>query len=92
MSHTVFCTKLQKELAGLEYPPFPGALGEEVYDNISAEAWQLWLNHQTMLINEYRLNLLDPKAKQFLQEQMRKFLFENEEQKPEGFEPPKSAK
>ena len=76
MSEKIFCQKLQELLPALEEAPFPTALGEKIHQNISAQAWQQWLNHQTMLINEYRLNLLDKSAKVFLQEAMQKFLFE----------------
>lgn len=72
----VFCVKLQKEAQGLARAPFPGELGQEIVENISQEAWQLWLGQQTILINEYRLNPMDAQARTFLQEQMREFLFE----------------
>jgi Fe-S cluster biosynthesis and repair protein YggX len=90
MSRTVNCAKLGKELEGLDKPPYPGELGQKIYDNISKEAWQAWLKQQTILINEYRLSVIDPKARAFLEEQMQKFLFEGEEQKPDSFvAPPK---
>jgi Fe-S cluster biosynthesis and repair protein YggX len=90
MSRTVHCTKLGKELEGLDKPPYPGELGQKIYDNISKEAWQGWLKQQTILINEYRLSVIDPKARAFLEEQMQKFLFEGDEQKPDSFvAPPK---
>jgi Fe-S cluster biosynthesis and repair protein YggX len=88
MSRTVHCAKLGKELEGLERSPYPGALGQKIYDTISKEAWQSWLKQQTILINEYRLSVIDPKSREFLEEQMRKFLFEGEEQKPDSFVPP----
>lgn len=88
MSRTVQCAKLGKELEGLERPPYPGDLGQKIFANISKEAWQLWLKQQTILINEYRLSMIDPKARKFLEEQMQKFLFEGEEDKPESFVPP----
>jgi Fe-S cluster biosynthesis and repair protein YggX len=89
MSRTVHCAKLGKELEGLDKPPYPGELGQKIYDNISKEAWQAWLKQQTILINEYRLSVIDPKARTFLEEQMQKFLFEGDEQKPDSFvEPP----
>ncbi len=88
MSRTVHCAKLDKELEGLERPPYPGELGQKIYDTISKEAWQAWLKQQTILINEYRLSVIDPKAREFLEDQMQKFLFENEEQKPDSFVPP----
>lgn len=73
----IFCHKLQKEADGLEFPPFPGELGEKIYNEISQPAWQMWINHQTMLINEYRLNTSDKKSRQFLIAEMEKFLFGN---------------
>ena len=90
MTRTVHCAKLGKELEGLDRPPYPGPMGQKIYDNISKEAWQAWLKQQTILINEYRLSVIDPKARTFLEEQMQKFLFEGEEQKPDSFvSPPK---
>ncbi|WP_455210289.1 oxidative damage protection protein [Kaarinaea lacus] len=88
MTRTVHCAKLDKELEGLERPPYPGELGQKIYDTISKEAWQAWLKQQTILINEYRLSVIDPKAREFLEEQMQKFLFEGEEQTPDSFVPP----
>lgn len=85
MSKTIYCQKLQKEAAALERAPVPGELGQRILNNISAEAWQQWLGHQTMLINEYRLNLLDPKARSFLLQEMEKHLFGEGSEKPEGF-------
>lgn len=76
MSRMVNCVKLNKMAEGLERPPYPGELGQRVFDNISKEAWQLWLQQQTILINENRLSLADPKSREFLEEQMAKFLFE----------------
>lgn len=84
---TVFCQKLQKEAPGLQFPPYPGELGQRIFNHISAEAWQAWLKQQTMLINENRLNLLDPKTRPFLEEAMQKFLFENENVSPAGYRP-----
>lgn len=83
----VFCQKLQTSLEGLPCPPVPGPLGERIHQSISQKAWQAWLAHQTMLINEYRLNLMDPKAKVFLREEMEKFLFGGESALPPGFKP-----
>ena len=85
MSRMIYCQKLHKEAPGFEQPPYPGALGQKVYEQISQEAWQLWLNHQTMLINEYRLSMLDPKARQFLAVEMEKFLFGEGSAPPAGY-------
>lgn len=87
MSRTVFCQKLQKDAEGLTFKPFPGELGDKIYDNISQEAWSLWLNHQTMLINEKRLSLVDEQAQTFLAEQMENFLFGGEYEQVEGYIP-----
>lgn len=89
MARMVNCVKLGKEAEGLDLPPYPGELGKRIYQNVSKEAWQLWLRHQTMLINEYRLTPVDPKARKFLEEEMEKFFFSGEDsQKPEGYVPP----
>ncbi|MDH3637486.1 MAG: oxidative damage protection protein [Gammaproteobacteria bacterium] len=85
MSRTVHCVKLGREAEGLDYPPWPGELGKKVYENISKEAWQQWVQHQTMIINEYRLNPLDPKAKEMIVTEMEKFLFGSGSHKPEGY-------
>jgi Fe-S cluster biosynthesis and repair protein YggX len=87
----VQCVKLGKEAEGLDLPPYPGDLGKRIWENVSKEAWQAWLRHQTMLINEYRLTPVDPKARKFLEEEMEKFFFSGEETaKPEGYVPPES--
>lgn len=75
MSKTIFCQKLQRESAALDQAPYPGELGQRLLTHISKEAWEQWLGQQTMLINEYRLSLIDPKARAFLQAEMRQFLF-----------------
>ncbi len=82
MSRTVFCQKLNQEAPGLAFQTWPGELGKRVFENISQQAWEMWVNHQTMLINEYRLNPMDPKAKEMIVQEMEKFLF------GEGSEPP----
>ncbi len=76
MSRMVNCLKLGKEAEGLKFPPYPGELGKKIYENISEEAWQMWVKQQTMLINEYRLSPADPKARKMLEEEMQKFLFQ----------------
>jgi len=87
MSRMVQCTKLGKEAEGLNRAPYPGDLGQRIFDNISQEAWQLWIKHQTILINENRLSPIDPKHRAFLEEQMQKFLFEGGGDMPEAFVP-----
>lgn len=89
MTRMVQCKKLNQELPGLARPPYPGELGKKIFENISQQAWQSWLKQQTMLINEYRLSLIDPKAQTFLKEEMEKFLFGSGGQMPEGYVPPK---
>jgi Fe-S cluster biosynthesis and repair protein YggX len=75
-----------EELEGLDFLPFPGELGQKIYDNVSKEAWKQWLAQQTILINEYRLSSLDPKARSFLAEEMQKYLFNDEDvDMPEEF-------
>lgn len=88
MPRMIHCQKLDKEAEGFDSAPYPGALGQRIHEHISKEAWQLWLQHQTMLINEYRLSMLDPKARQFLADEMEKFLFGGESVKPAGYVPP----
>lgn len=87
MTRSVYCKKLGKEEIGLDYAPFPGELGKEIYEHISKHAWQMWLSHQTMLINEYRLNMLDPEAREMLVTEMKKFLFEDQNVTPPGYKP-----
>lgn len=88
MSRTVFCKKYQKELEGLDTPPFPGPKGQEIYENISRQAWEEWLAHQTTLINEKRLNMLDMTARTYLNEQRDKFLSGEDVDQAEGYIPP----
>ncbi len=89
MTHVVECLKLKKSAEGLDTPPYPGELGQKIYNHISKEAWQSWLGHQTMLINEYRLSTIDPKARKFLREEMENFLFGDGSEKPTGYIPVK---
>jgi len=88
MARMVNCVLLGKEAEGLDFPPYPGELGKKIYEGVSKEAWQKWLKHQTMLINEYRLTPVDPKARKFLEEEMDKFFFSGGSTKPEGFVDP----
>lgn len=89
MARTVYCIKLKREAEGLAVPPYPGELGKRLYEHVSKEAWQQWLKHQTMLINENRLSPIDPKARQFLEKEMEKFFFGEGSKPPEGYVPPK---
>jgi len=75
MSRTVNCIILKAEAEGLDFAPYPGELGQKIYDNVSREAWQRWLGHQTILINEYRLTPIEPEARKFLETEMEKYFF-----------------
>ena len=88
MSRTVYCKKLNKEAQGLTTAPYPGQLGQKIYDTISVEAWTLWVAHQTTLINEYRLNLTEAASRDFLKTEMEKFLFGQGSDKPSGYQTP----
>jgi len=87
MSRTVNCVIMKTEAEGLDYAPYPGELGQRVYDNVSKEGWQRWLAHQTMLMNEYRLTPIEPEARQFLATEMEKFFFGEGSEKPKEFVP-----
>jgi Fe-S cluster biosynthesis and repair protein YggX len=82
--------KLNKEADGLAAQPYPGDLGKRIFENISQEAWRMWLSHQTMLINEYRLSLIEPKSRKFLEKEMEKYFFGGGSEIPEEFVPPES--
>jgi len=88
MINTVFCQKLNEQAEALDQPPYPGDLGQRVFQNISKQAWGAWLNHQTMLINEYRLSVIEPSAREFLENEMVKFLFNDDSELPAGFVTP----
>ena len=90
MARMVRCIKLGKEAEGLDYPTYPGELGKRIFDNVSKEAWKAWLNQQTMLMNEYRINPLDPKARKFIEGEMEKYFFGEGSAAPSGFVPPAS--
>ena len=85
MSRKVKCVMLGVEAEGLDRPPYPGDLGIRIYENVSKEAWQRWLGHQTMLINEYRLTPIEPKARKFLETEMEQFFFGEGSEKPPDF-------
>jgi Fe-S cluster biosynthesis and repair protein YggX len=88
MTRTVQCALLKKEAPGLDRAPYPGPLGARIFANISKEAWAQWVKHQTMLINEYRLTPVDPKARKLLETEMEKFLFGTGSEKPADFKAP----
>lgn len=85
----VECVVLKCQAPGLERPVYPGELGARIWKNVSKEGWQRWVKHQTMLINEYRLVAIEPKARKFLEVEMEKFLFGTGASKPEGYVEPK---
>ena len=88
MINKIFCEYYKRDLDQMERPPYPGSIGERIHLNISKEAWGLWLEHQTMLINENRLSMVDPSARAYLQNEMIKFLFEGGSKRPEEYTPP----
>ena len=90
MTRMVQCVKLGREAEGLDYPTYPGELGKRIWENVSKEAWQLWLGHQTMIINEYRLSPIDPKSRELLEKEMEKFFFGEGAELPPDFVPPAS--
>lgn len=88
MARMVHCVKLNKEAEGLDMPPYPGELGKRIFENVSKEAWQMWIQQQTMLINEYRLSPMNPEHRKMLEDQMEKFFFGEGADTPEGYVPP----
>jgi Fe-S cluster biosynthesis and repair protein YggX len=88
MARMVQCVKLGREAEGLNFPTYPGELGRRIYENVSKQAWQAWLEHQKTLINENRLNLADPKARKYLEEQMQKHFFGAGADQAAGYVPP----
>ena len=88
MARMVQCIKLGREAEGLERLPYPGPLGQRIFDNVSKEAWQGWIKHQTMLVNENRLSLADAHARKYLAAQMEAYFFGAGAQMPEGYVPP----
>ena len=90
MTRMIHCAKLDIEAEGLDTPPFPGPKGQYIFENVSKQAWQEWLNTQTMLINEHKLASFEPKARKFLEQEREKFLFAEGFEMPEGYVPPKS--
>ncbi len=88
MARTVQCVHLHKEAEALDFAPAPGELGQRIYNQVSKEAWQLWMKHQTMLINENRLSLADQRARSYLVRQMENFFFGAGAEQPAGYVPP----
>jgi Fe-S cluster biosynthesis and repair protein YggX len=88
MSRTVECVLLKREAPGLDRAPYPGPLGQRIFQNVSKEGWERWRSHQIMLINEYRLSPIEPKARKFLEGEMEKFFFGSGSSKPGEFVDP----
>jgi Fe-S cluster biosynthesis and repair protein YggX len=88
MTRTVHCARLGVEAEGLDQPPFPGAEGQRIYEQISKQVWQDWLKLQTMLINEHRLTPFEPEARKFLARERENYLFSGQVSMPEGYTPP----
>jgi len=88
MTRMVHCVKLGREAEGMDFAPLPGEMGKRLYENVSKEAWQGWLKHQTMLINENRLSLADPRARQYLMAQLEAYFFGQGADAPAGYVPP----
>lgn len=89
MARMVMCRKYKKQMVGLEQPPLPGAKGQDLFENVSKQAWGEWLEHQTRLINEKQLNMMDMGARTYLAEQMQKFFSGDEVDQAEGYVPQK---
>ena len=85
MSRIVQCVLLGEQAEGMDYAPYPGKLGQRIYENVSKQAWQQWIGHQTMLINENRLTPIEPAARKFLEEEMEKFFFGEGSETPPDF-------
>ncbi|OCX24277.1 oxidative damage protection protein [Pseudomonas graminis] len=88
MTRTVMCRKYKEELPGLDRPPYPGVKGEDIYNHVSQKAWGDWQKHQTLLINERRLNMMNAEDRKFLQTEMDKYLSGEEYAKADGYVPP----
>lgn len=88
MSRTVLCRKYKEELEGLDRAPYPGPKGLDIYENVSKKAWQEWTDHQTMIINEKHLSMMDPSTREFLQSEMEKFMTGGDYEKAEGYVAP----
>jgi Fe-S cluster biosynthesis and repair protein YggX len=92
MARLVHCVKLGREMEGLDFQTYPGELGKRIFDNVSKEAWAGWIKHQTMLVNELRLNLSDIKARKYLAEQLEAYFFGDGAEQPIGYVPPTKQK
>ena len=89
-THTVMCVKFGRKMEGLDRVPWKGEIGQRIYENVSKEAWKLWIEHSKMIMNEYRLNPLDPQSQKIMEEQMEQFFFGEGAKLPEGYIPPRA--
>jgi Fe-S cluster biosynthesis and repair protein YggX len=90
MTRMIDCIKLAEQAEGLDFPPYPGEIGKRIYEQVSKQAWQGWLRHQTMLVNENRLSLADARARKYLAAQMESYFFGEGAERPAGYVPPES--
>ncbi|MBE0595075.1 MAG: oxidative damage protection protein [Burkholderiaceae bacterium] len=90
MTRMIDCIKLGEQAEGLDFPPYPGEIGKRIYEQVSKQAWQGWLRHQTMLVNENRLSLADARARKYLAAQMESYFFGEGAERPAGYVPPES--
>ena len=90
MTRMIDCIKLGEQAEGLDFPPYPGEIGKRIYEQVSKQAWQDWLRHQTMLVNENRLSLADARAREYLAAQMESYFFGEGAERPAGYVPPES--
>jgi Fe-S cluster biosynthesis and repair protein YggX len=88
MAHTVFCARYKQEMEGLDEPPFDSDFGQKIYKNVSQKAWGEWIEHQKMLLNEYRLQPWTKEAQQFLVDQMEQYFFGQGAELPKEYVPP----
>ncbi|OFW14083.1 MAG: oxidative damage protection protein [Acidobacteria bacterium RIFCSPLOWO2_02_FULL_59_13] len=84
----VQCVKLQRELPGLDEPPFDNELGRRIYENVSREAWAMWVEHLKMIVNEYRLNLVERESQRMVRQYMEEFFFGKGVEMPPDYQPP----
>jgi Fe-S cluster biosynthesis and repair protein YggX len=85
--HTVMCVKFGRKMEGLDRVPWKGEIGQRIYENVSKDAWKMWIEHSKMIMNEYRLNPLDPQSQKIMEEQMEQFFFGEGAKLPEGYIP-----
>jgi len=89
-TRTVFCVKFQREMPGLDEPPFDGPLGQKIFESVSRDAWAMWVDHCKMILNEYRLNPANPKDQEVLVKALEQFFFGEGSALPANYVPPKA--